>query len=71
MRDRSINKNNHLPKRLFRLKEASVYMGRPASSLRTLIHNGQLPVVKEGKVFYLDVRDLDKFIDGHKITYEG
>jgi excisionase family DNA binding protein len=63
-----LNKNDHLSKRLYRLKEASVYLGRPCSSIRNLIHNGQLPVVKEGRTFYLDVGDLDKFIERHKIT---
>jgi excisionase family DNA binding protein len=62
---------NPLPKRLYRLREAAIYLGRPCSSLRSLIHSGKLPVVREGKTFYLDIKDLDAFIEYHKITFDG
>ena len=57
-----------LHKRLFDLKEASVYLGRPIFSVRTLIWNGALPVVKEGRKQYLDLYDMDRYIERNKET---
>lgn len=59
---------NPLTKRLFDLKEAAYYLGRPIFSVRTLIWNGALPVVKEGRKMYLDIYDLDKYVDQNKMT---
>ena len=58
--------NNPLTKRLYDLKEASVYLGRPIFSVRTLIWKGALPYVKNGRRLYLDVHDMDSFIERHK-----
>ena len=55
-----------LHKRLFNLKEASVYLGRPVFSVRTLIWNGALPVIKDGPKLYLDVYDMERYIEQHK-----
>ena len=59
---------NPLTKRLFDLKEAAYYLGRPIFSVRTLIWNGALPYVKEGRKQYLDVYDMDKYIERSKET---
>ena len=56
-----------LNKRLYDLKEAAYYLGRPVFSVRTLIWNGALPVVKEGRKMYLDIYDLDKYVDRNKM----
>ena len=55
-----------LTKRLFDLKEASVYLGRPIFSVRTLIWNGALPVIKDGRKLYLDIVDMDTYIERNK-----
>jgi len=57
-----------LHKRLFDLKEAGIYLGRPVFSVRTLIWNGALPVIKDGRKQYLDVIDMDKYIERMKQT---
>jgi len=57
-----------LTKRLFDLKEASVYLGRPIFSVRTLVWKGALPYVKNGRRFYLDVYDMDAWIERNKET---
>jgi hypothetical protein len=57
---------NPLTKRLFDLKEASIYLGRPVFSVRTWIWNGKLPYVKEGRRQYIDVMDMDKYIEANK-----
>lgn len=62
---------NSLGKRLYTLREAAEYLGRSVWSMRELIWSGQVPVVKgEGsRKIFLDVVDLNEFIDRNKSTY--
>jgi excisionase family DNA binding protein len=57
-----------LSKRLLSLTHVAVYLDRPVSSVRTLIWNGKLPYVQEGRKMYVDVRDLDLYIERAKTT---
>ncbi len=57
-----------LHKRLFDLKEAATYLGRPVFSVRTLIWKGALPVLKDGRKLYLDIVDMDTYIERNKET---
>lgn len=59
---------NPLNKRLFDLKEAAIYLGRPVFSVRTLIWNGVLPYIKDGRKLYLDIVDMDTYIERNKET---
>lgn len=57
--------HNPMSKRLYTLKEAAEYLARPVFSVRELIWKGRLPVIQEaerGKQ-YVDVHDLDRYID--------
>lgn len=60
--------SNPLTKRLFDLKEAATYLGRPVFSVRGLIWKGALPVIKDGRKLYLDIVDLNQYIERHKET---
>jgi len=60
--------SNPFTKRLYTLKEAGFYLGRSEYSVRTLIWNGTLPVVKNGKKQWLDIMDMDGFIEKNKET---
>jgi excisionase family DNA binding protein len=51
-----------LTKRLYDLKEAAIYLGRPVFSVRSLIWNGSLPYIKDGRKLYLDISDMEKYI---------
>ena len=55
-------------KRLYALAEAGTYLGRSTWSIRRLIWNGDLPSVRAGGRVHVDVRDMDEFIDKHKVT---
>ena len=57
---------NPLTKRLYDLKEAAYYLGRPVFSVRTLIWNGALPCVKDGRKQYVDIYDMDAYIEKNK-----
>jgi hypothetical protein len=68
--------SNPFAKRLYTLKEAGVYLGRSEYSVRTLIWNGTLPVVKNpggdqnGKKQWVDILDMDHFIESSKETLQ-
>jgi hypothetical protein len=56
-------------KRLYNLKEASVYLGRSVWGVRGLIWAGKIPVVRDGRRIFIDILDLEKFVDSNKSTY--
>lgn len=60
-----------IPKRLYNLKEAAQYMGRTVWGMRELIWAGKLPVVKapEGRKIFIDVTDMDGYIEKNKARY--
>jgi excisionase family DNA binding protein len=55
-------------KRLFTIKEAALYLGRPVSGVRTLIWKGRLPYIQDGRKQYFDIADLDGYINCNKTT---
>lgn len=56
-------------KRLYNLKEASTYLGRSVWSVRELIWAGKLPIVRDGRRIFIDILDLEKFVENNKSTY--
>ncbi len=62
---------NPLNKRLYTISEGAYYLGRSAYSLRTLIWDGQLPIIKkgEGGKIWIDREDMDRWITRSKETY--
>jgi hypothetical protein len=59
-----------IPKRLYTIKEAGIYLGRSVWSVREPFWGGKLPCVRVGKRIHLDIRDVDKFIEEHKMKFE-
>jgi excisionase family DNA binding protein len=60
---------NPIPKRLYTLKEAALYLGRGLHGVRNMVWKGEVPVVRNGRKMFLDIRDLDIFIERNKTTY--
>ena len=62
---------NPLGKRLYTLKEGAQYLGRSVWGMRDLIWAQVIPVVKQHgcRKIYLDINDLDKFIEKNKAVY--
>jgi excisionase family DNA binding protein len=58
-----------IEKRLVTVKEAAIYFGRSEYSFRQLVHKGLIPVVNVGKKWWLDLKDLEKFIRDQKTTF--
>jgi excisionase family DNA binding protein len=65
-----VESSNPLKKRLFTLKEAAQYLGRSVWGMRELIWAGKIPVVRgEGRKIFLDIVDLNRFIEVNKSVY--
>jgi excisionase family DNA binding protein len=52
--------------RLLSVEQASVYLGRSKEAVEHMIAAGKLPVVRADRRVFLDVKDLDRFIDENK-----
>jgi len=63
--------NNPMSKRLYTLKEAAEYLGRSEWGMRELIWAGSIPVVRTegGRKIFLDIEDLNDFINRNKSIY--
>ena len=59
-------------KRLYTLKEGATFLGMGVHGVRGLVWAGELPVVKRsgnGRKFFLDLVDLESWIEGNKKRY--
>lgn len=59
---------NNIPKRLYTLPEAAHFLGRSVWSIRSLIWDGKLSVVKTGRKQYIDIKELDDFIRRNTVS---
>ncbi len=55
-----------LPRRLYDIQAIAAYLGIPVYSVRGLIWSGALPYVRIGRRQYLDLKDVDRFIESQK-----
>ena len=53
--------------RLLTVEQASTYLGRTKTSLQHLISDGAILVVRHDRRVFLDIRDLDNWIDSAKV----
>ena len=52
--------------RLLTVDQAAAYLGRTRESLQHLIAAGKLPTVRSDRRVFLDIRDLDTWVDENK-----
>ena len=64
-----MKKYNYIPKRLYNVEEAAIYLGRTTCALREMLWAGKLRYVKDGKRILLDVKDMDAWIERSKEEY--
>lgn len=55
-----------ISKRLLDVKDAGAYLGVSHWTVRDLLNQGQIPYCRIGRKILLDLRDLDKFVEGLK-----
>ena len=53
--------------RLLTVEQAATYLGRTKASVQHLISDGAIPVVRHDRRVFMDVRDLDRWIDSAKV----
>jgi hypothetical protein len=59
--------NEYIPrKRLYTIPESAEYLGHTEWGVRSLIWAKKLPVVRHGRKQWLDIYDLDNFIEKNK-----
>lgn len=56
-----------MQKRLYSVKEAGKYLGRSAWAIRHLIWSGELPQVRQGRRVFVDIVDLNQFVERFKV----
>ncbi len=59
-------KASPLPRRLYDIQAVAAYLGISPWTVREMIWRGDLPCVKIGRRQYLDIRDVDGFIEANK-----
>ena len=64
--NRTSNPVRDIPKRLYSVDEAAVYLGRSVWGLREMVWAGKLPIIRDGRRILLDINDLDKWIDNNR-----
>lgn len=57
---------NTLPKRLYNIDEAAIYLGRTKCAVREMLWAGKMPYVKDGRRILLDIQDMNTWIDKSK-----
>ena len=62
---------NPIAPRLLPLKEAAKWLGLTTWAMRERVWRGEIPVVKfsGGKKQFIDVKDLERFIEQNKVTF--
>lgn len=61
--------NSPFNPRLLTIEQAGVYIGRTREAVQSLVATGKLPTVRSDRRVFLDVKDLDRWIDEHKEEY--
>ena len=61
------NNSYNLPKRLYTIPEAAIYLGHTIWGIRSLIWSERLPIIQYGRKQWIDIKDLDGFIEKEKM----
>ncbi len=56
-------------RRLYSIEDASVYLGRSVNGVREMMCQGKIPYIKDGKRVFLDIKDMDTWIERSKQTF--
>jgi excisionase family DNA binding protein len=57
--------------RLLTVKQAAAYLGRTEEAIQHMVAARKLPVVRDGRRVFLDVRELDKWIERNREPAES
>ncbi len=54
-------------KRLYSIPEAAAYLGRSVWSMREMVWAGKLPAVRDGRRIFVDLEDMNRWIERNKV----
>jgi excisionase family DNA binding protein len=57
---------SNITKRLLSIKEAGVYLSRSPWTVAEMVRTGKLPYVSDGKRRFLDIQDINAWIESNK-----
>jgi excisionase family DNA binding protein len=60
-----------IPKRLYSIAEASIYLGRTVWAVREMLWAGKLPCIRDGRRILLDIKDMDSWVEQSKVRFES
>lgn len=60
------NHSSAVGQRLLTIDQAAVYIGRTKEAVQYLVATGKLPVVRSDRRVFLDLHDLEQWIENHK-----
>jgi len=58
--------NTGIKQRLYSIKEASLYLGRSPWTVAEMVRTGKLPYIPDGKRKFLDIKDINDWIETRK-----
>lgn len=61
-----LGNNQTLPRRLFSIKEIASYIGRSPWTIAEMVRTGKLAYIKDGRRKFLDICDINKWIESSK-----
>lgn len=56
----------YIHKRLYSIKEVAGYLGRSPWTIAEMVRTGKLPYIPDGKRKFLDIQDIDRWIETNK-----
>lgn len=56
----------HINKRLYSIKDAADYLGRSPWTVAEMVRTGKLAYIADGKRKFLDIQDINRWIDTNK-----
>lgn len=57
---------SNINKRLLSIKEAGIYLSRSPWTVAEMVRTGKLPYLKDGKRKFLDIQDINNWIETNK-----
>src|SRR5690242_11137542 len=58
-----VSTHSHVPQRLLSVEQAATYIGRTKTAVQHMVSAKKLPVVRDGNRVFLDIRELDRWIE--------
>jgi len=69
--DRGGSANGEVRPRLLTVEQAAVYIGRTKDAIQHMIASCKVPTVRSDRRVFIDIRDLDSWIDENKHRQHG